>query len=141
LIKKKNISKKSLFCPINLGVNFIDQIRNLENIKNCKFKGIGYPLLFLPFLIRGSDIIGKKILFKFDGNQFVINFGLNILSNFSKKNFPSIAKNVEINFLENLDNFSHIDWKNLYNLSKNTFVDENENLKKSAAGAGLTDND
>ena len=66
---------------------------------------------------------------------------LNILSNFSKKNFPSIAKNVEINFLENLDNFSHIDWKNLYNLSKNTFVDENENLKKSAAGAGLTDND
>ena len=42
LIKKKNISKKSLFCPINLGVNFIDQIRNLENIKNCKFKGIGF---------------------------------------------------------------------------------------------------
>ncbi len=141
LIKKKNISKKSLFCPISLGVNFIDQIRNLENIKNCKFKDIGYPLLFLPFLIRGSDIIGKKILFKFDGYQFVINFSLNILSNFSKKNFPSVAKNVEINFLENLDNFSHIDWKNLYNLSKNTFVDENENLKKSAAGAGITDND
>ena len=33
------------------------------------------------------------------------------------------------------------EWKNLLTLSHNTFVDENEGLKKSAAGAGLTDND
>jgi len=29
----------------------------------------------------------------------------------------------------------------MYKLSTNTFVDETDELKKSAAGAGLTDND
>ena len=33
------------------------------------------------------------------------------------------------------------DWKNLYQLSEKTFVEETESLKKGAAGAGLTDND
>ena len=33
------------------------------------------------------------------------------------------------------------EWKELYRLSEETFVEENESLKKSGAGAGLTDND
>ena len=61
--------------------------------------------------------------------------------NLSEKKFPLIAKKVEINFLENKDSFSEKDWKNLYKLSENTFVEETESLKQGAAGAGLTDND
>ena len=34
-----------------------------------------------------------------------------------------------------------MDWKELYKLSENTFVEETESLKQSGAGAGLTDND
>ena len=45
------------------------------------------------------------------------------------------------NFLENKNNFSEKDWKNLYRLSEETFVDETESSKESSAGAGLTDND
>ena len=37
--------------------------------------------------------------------------------------------------------FSEIEWKELYSLSEDTFVEENESLKKNAAGAGLNDND
>ena len=71
----------------------------------------------------------------------MLNFNLNILSSFKKKEFPSIAKKVEVHFLENNDSFSEKDWKNLYKLSENTFVEETDSLKQGAAGAGLTDND
>ena len=41
----------------------------------------------------------------------------------------------------NENTFNENDWKELYSLSKETFVDESEELKKTAAGAGFTDND
>ena len=83
----------------------------------------------------------KKILFKFDENEFLLNFNVNIFSNFLKKEFPLIAKNVEVSFLENKDTFSDVEWNNLYKLSEDTFVEERDSLKQGAAGAGLTDND
>ena len=141
LIKKKNKSEQSNFCPIILGVSFLDQIKTLETFKRCKFQGIAYPLLLLPFLSRSSEVIGKKILFKFDRNKFLLNFNINISSNFFEKKFPVIAKDIEINILDNEDNFSEPEWKNLYKLSEETFVEETDSLKQSAAGAGLTDND
>ena len=48
---------------------------------------------------------------------------------------------MEITFLDNKNSFSKTDWKNLYRLSENTFVEETDSLKQGAAGAGLTDND
>ena len=141
LIDEKNVCLEFSYCPIILGVSFLDQIRNLELFNECSFKGIAYPILFLPFLSRGSEIIGKKILFVFDDNQFLLNFNINIHSNLIKENYPLLAKKVQINFIDNKDNFSDMDWKNLYKLSENTFVEETESLKKGAAGAGLTDND
>ena len=60
IIKKKNKSKKLYLCPINLGVNFLDQIKNLETLKKITFEKIAYPMLFLPFLSRSSDLIGKE---------------------------------------------------------------------------------
>ena len=141
IIKKKNKSKKLYLCPINLGVNFLDQIKNLETLKKISFEKIAYPMLFLPFLSRSSELIGKRILFKFENNNFLLNFNINILSNLSKKKFPLIAKRAEIIFFENKDSFTEKEWKNLYRLSENTFVEETESLKQEAAGAGLTDND
>ncbi len=140
-INKKNKSKKNSICPITLGVSFLDQIKKIENLKKCVFQDIAYPILFLPFLSRASEIVGKKILFKFDKNEFLLNFNMNISTNFLKKNFPLIAKKTEIIFLENKDSFTNKEWSNLYKLSENTFVEESDSLKKSAAGAGLTDND
>ena len=140
-IKKKNILYKSSLCPISLGICFLDQIKILESFKKINFLNIAYPILFLPFLSRGSDIIGKRILIKFEKNDFLLNFNVNILSKFSKKELPLIAKKVEISFLENKDSFTAKEWNNLYRLSKNTFVEETESLKQGAAGAGLTDND
>ena len=141
IIKKKNKSNKLSLCPVNLGVCFFDQIKKLESLKKITFYKIAYPILFLPFLSRGSEIIGKRILLKFEKNTFLFNFNVNILSKLSKKNFPSIAKKVELSFLENKDSFSEKEWKNLYKLSENIFVDETDSLKQGAAGAGLTDND
>ena len=121
IINQNNKLIKSSYCPINLGVSFLDQVKKLETIERYKFQEIAYPLLLIPFLSRASEIVGKKILLK--------------------EEFPSSAINAEICFLENKDSFSDAEWKNLYKLSENTFVEETDSLKKGAAGAGLTDND
>ena len=141
ILKKKNKSNKYSFCPINLGIRILDQIKTLEKFKKITFHKVSYPILLLPFLSTCSDVIGKKILFKFEKNTFLLNFNVNILSNLSLKKFPLLAKKTEIVFLENKDHFTEKEWKSLYKLSENTFVEETESLKQGAAGAGLTDND
>ena len=141
LIIENNISDKYPYCPIILGINFLDQIRTLEKFKKITFNKISFPLLLLPFLSRSSEIIGKKINIKFDKIEFLLNLNVNISSNLLDKNCPEIANNVEINIIENKDNFTEQEWKSLYKLSEETFVDETESLKQGAAGAGLTDND
>ena len=83
----------------------------------------------------------KKILVKFDKNQFLLNFNINISSNLLKEEFPLVASNAEVSFVDNKDSFTEEEWKSLYKLSENTFVDETDSLKQGAAGAGLTDND
>ena len=140
-INKNNKSNKSFYCPIILGVSILDQVKSIESLKKCKFQGVAYPLLLLPFLSRSSEIIGKKILFKFDKNEFLLNFNINISSNLLIEKFPTEANIVEISFLDNKDTFTDTEWSSLYKLSENTFVEETDSLKKGAAGAGLTDND
>jgi hypothetical protein len=141
IINQINKSDKSLYCPIMLGVSFLDQIKKLETLKKCSFQGIAYPILLLPFLSRCSEIIGKKIFLEFEENKFLLNFNLSISSNYFQQELPIKSDNTEIIFLENKDNFSDVEWKNLYKLSENTFVEETDSLKQGAAGAGLTDND
>jgi hypothetical protein len=141
IINQINKSDKSFYCPIMLGVSFLDQIKKLETLKKCSFQGIAYPILLLPFLSRCSEIIGKKIFLEFEENKFLLNFNLSISSNYFQQELPIKSDNTEIIFLENKDNFSDVEWKNLYKLSENTFVEENDSLKQGAAGAGLTDND
>ena len=141
LIDEENQPQKNTFCPINLGVSFLDQIRSIEIFNSCSIKDIAYPILFLPFLSRASEVIGKKILFNFDNNKFLLNFNVSISSSLNEEQYPLLAKNAKINFLDNKDNFSELEWKNLYKLSEETFVEETDSLKQGAAGAGLTDND
>ena len=141
LINENNKCLNFSYCPIILGVSFLDQIENLEKIKKINFSKIAFPLLFLPFLSRSSEVIGKKISFKFEKNEFLLNINVNIATNLLNENCPNVATNAEVKILENNDNFMEQDWKSLYQLSEKTFVEETESLKKGAAGAGLTDND
>ena len=141
LINKDNNSDKLSYCPIILGVSFLDQIKTLEKFNKITFNKISFPLLILPFLSRSSEIIGKKIHIKFNQYEFLLNLNVNISSNLLNHDCPIVANNPEINILENKDNFSEQDWKNLYKLSEETFVEETDSLKRGAAGAGLTDND
>ena len=141
LIKEKNETSKSKFCPIIAGVSFLDQVGNLKNINEIKFTNIAYPILFLPFVSRASEVIGKRIHLKLDNKEFIMNFNNSISYNFFKSEIIELSEVISINILENKDTFSEIEWKELYKLSENTFVEENESLKQSGAGAGLTDND
>ena len=141
LIKEKNETSKSKFCPIIAGVSFLDQIGNLKDINEIKFTNIAYPILFLPFVSRASEVIGKRIHLKLDNKEFIMNFNNSISYNFFKSEIIELSEVISINILENKDTFSEIEWKELYKLSENTFVEENESLKQSGAGAGLTDND
>ena len=64
-----------------------------------------------------------------------------LYSNFLNDGITTIGNNIVIKFLENKDLFKENEWKELYKLSEDTFVEENESLKQSGAGAGLIDND
>ena len=141
LIIKDNKISKFEYCPIIAGTSFLDQIRSLEILNEIKLEKIAYPLLVLPFVSRASELIGKRIFLKFDNNEFLLNFNNNIYSNFKKNEIIELGNIVNIKFLENEDSFNENEWNQLYKLSENTFVEENESLKQTGAGAGLTDND
>jgi len=141
LINKDNKTAKSKFCPIIAGTSFLDQIKSLENLNEIKFEKIAYPLLFLPFVSRASEVIGKRLLLKFDEKEFLLNFNNNIFSNFLKNEIIKIANVVLIKFLENSDSFSEKEWNEIYKISEDTFVEESESSMQRGAGAGLTDND
>tara|TARA_B110000027_G_scaffold42742_1_gene46979 strand:+ start:561 stop:1172 length:612 start_codon:yes stop_codon:yes gene_type:complete len=141
LINEKNEPSLEAYCPIILGISFLDQIKSVENFKIIKFKNIIYPVIFLSFLSRASEISGKKIYARFDKNETLLNLNVNICSSFFNQEFPNFANEIEIKFLNNEDNFTESEWNSLYELVENTFVEESESSKEGAAGAGLTDND
>ena len=140
-IEKKNKTKDKELCPIYSGIAFLDRCLELEKLKSLKFYNVSYPLLMLPFISRASEMMSKKILVQFDKSSFLLNFDKSIFSKNIEKQAQSIAKVVNIEFMENKNSFSKQDWKELYKLSEETFVDESDSLKKTGAGAGLTDND
>ena len=141
-ITKENKPQSKEFCPIHCGVVFLDNCKMLETLKSIKFFNVSYPLLLLPFLSRASDILGKKIYVQYEENNFLLNFDKTIFSkNIKNDQVISLAKEVSIEFLENNNSFSDQEWKELYKLSEETFVEETDSLKAKGAGAGLTDND
>ena len=140
-IEKKNKTDDKELCPIYSGIAFLDRCLELEKLKSLKFYNVSYPLLMLPFISRASEIMSKKILVQFDNSSFLLNFDKSIFSKNIEKQVQSQAKIANIEFMENKNSFSEQDWKELYKLSEETFVEESDSLKKSAAGAGLTDND
>ncbi len=140
-IEKENKSDNKELCPIYSGVAFLDRCLELEKLKSLKFYNVSYPLLMLPFFSRASEIMSKKILVQYDNTSFLLNFDKSIFSKNIDKQAQPLANVVSIEFMENKNSFSEQDWKELYKLSEETFVDESDSLKKSGAGAGLTDND
>ncbi len=141
LINKDNEANKNGYCPIIAGLNCLDQIRTIDNLNEITFKKVAYPLLFLPFISRSSEVIGKRIFLKIDDSEFLLNFNNNIYSNHAKNEIIETAENIYLKVLENRDSFEEKEWNELYKLSEETFVEENDSLKQSGAGAGLTDND
>jgi len=141
LISETNNSQKIPYCPIILGTNFLDQVSLLINIYEIQFKNVAFPLLLLPFVSRASEMIGKRIFIKIDEKEFLLNFNQSIYSNYLKSEILENSKLIKINFIENKNTFKENEWKELYKLSEDTFVDETDSLKASGAGAGLTDND
>ena len=138
-IGKENKNRE--LCPIYCGVAFLDQCKQLEILKTIKFYNINYPILILPFVSKASEILGKKLLLRFDKSSFLLNFNKSILSQNVEKEIIVLASEISIEFIENKNSFSEREWKELYKLSEKTFVEESESLKTKGAGAGLIDND
>tara|TARA_Y100001935_G_scaffold214518_1_gene185679 strand:- start:23 stop:634 length:612 start_codon:yes stop_codon:yes gene_type:complete len=141
IVSKNNISENNFHCPISSGIGFLDQIKSLEKLNSVKFNKIAYPILFLSFVSRASEVLGKKILLKMDEKEFILNFNQSIFGNYYKNEIWENANTVLINFLDNNNSFSEEEWKDMTKLANATFVDESDELKEKSAGAGLTDND
>ena len=78
LISEINETSYEAYCPIVLGISFLDQIKSVESYKLIKFKKIAYPIIFLSFLSRASEISGKKIHVRLDQNEILLNLNVNI---------------------------------------------------------------
>ena len=140
LVSKEN-SSKIPYCPIIAVINFLDQVNNLEELEEIKFDNLGFPILFIPFVSRASEIIGKRIFLTIDEKEFLLNFNQSIYSNYLSSDVLEKSDQIKIKFIENKNMFNEEDWQELYKLSEDTFVEETDKLKQNAAGAGLTDND
>ena len=141
LITDTNISNKIPYCPLITGVNFMDQIHTLEKYNKITFNNMAYPILLVPFISRSSEIIGKRLSLKVENETFLLNFNQSIHFKSNLSNLKDKVDILEIEFVKNENTFDEKDWEELYKISEETFVKENENLKNTAAGAGLTDND
>ena len=140
LVSKEN-SSKIPYCPIIAGTSFLDQINNIEELGEIKFENLSFPILFIPFISRASEVIGKRIFLTIDEKEFLLNFNQSIYSNYLSGDILEKGDQIKIKFIDNKNMFSEKEWEELYKLSEDTFVEETEKLKQSAAGAGLTDND
>ena len=118
-----------------------DQSIHLKDANNIQINNLGFPLLFIPFVSRTSEIIGKRIFLKIDNKEFLFNFNQAVYSNYLSGDIVEKGEKTELKFMENNNLFSEEEWSELYKLSEDTFVEETDELKQSAAGAGLTDND
>ncbi len=134
-------SSNGFYCPIVAGLNFFDQSIVLNKYNEINISNLAYPLLFLPFVSRASEMIGKRIFVKMDSKEFLFNFNQSIYSNYLSSEIIEKTENINLKFIENKNTFSKKEWSELYILSEKTFVDESEELKIKGAGAGLTDND
>ena len=140
LFSKSNISKKH-YCPIIAGVNFFDQSSTISDLNYLEISNLAFPLLFIPFVSRTSEILGKRIFLKIDNKEFLFNFNQSIYSNYLSGEIVEKSEKINLQFIENKNSFSESEWSELYKISENTFVEETEESKQKAAGAGLTDND
>ena len=113
----------------------------LDKKNNIQISNVAFPILFLPFVSRASEIIGKRIFLKIEEKEFLLNLNQSIYSNYLKNEVLEICNTINISFIENNNSFNENEWKELYKLSEDTFVEETDSLKIGAAGAGLTDND
>ena len=141
-IKSQNKINNESLCPILTGVSLIDDFKNIEILKEINFYNVSFPLLMIPFISRLSFLIGKRVSIEIDEYKFKFNLDKYMFSNSDINSLIlEHAKNVRITVFENEDSFSQEVWDELYALSTDTFVEENEKLKSTAAGAGLEDND
>ena len=141
-IKSQNKINNESLCPILTGVSLIDDFKNIEILKEINFYNVNFPLLMIPFISRLSFLIGKRVSIEIDEYKFKFNLDKYMLSNSDINSLIlENTKNVKIEVFENEDSFSQEVWDELYALSTDTFVEENEKLKSTAAGAGLEDND
>jgi hypothetical protein len=142
VIESQNKIDNESLCPILTGICLIDDFKNIEILKEIIFYNVSFPLLMIPFISRLSFLIGKRVSIEIDGYNFKFNLDKYMFSNSDINSLIlENAKNVRITVFENEDSFSQEVWDELYKLSTDTFVEENEKLKSTAAGAGLEDND
>ena len=142
VIKTQNKIDNQSLCPILTGVSLIDDFKNIEILKEINFYNVNFPLLMIPFISRLSFLIGKRVSIEIDEYKFKFNLDKYMFSNSDINSLIlENAENVRITVFENEDSFSQEVWDELYELSTDTFVEENEKLKSTAAGAGLEDND
>ena len=80
----KSNRPQNFYCPIKLGLSFFDQSISIQELNDIEIEKMAYPLIFLPFVSRSSEITGKRIFLKIDQKEFLLNFNQSIYSKLFK---------------------------------------------------------
>jgi hypothetical protein len=135
--KEKN---QKYLCPIHFGLFFLDQSHKTDNQLTFQFSNILEPLLIIPFLIKAAQ--KNLISFDFKSNEFKFFIGSGKIISLDTNKIPHQSNDITLEISnQRIKQYSDETWDRLYNMSLETFVEENEEKKLLGAGAGLTDND
>jgi hypothetical protein len=135
-----NEKNQKYLCPIHFGLFFLDQSHKFENQLTFEFLNIQEPLLIIPFLIKTAQ--KNLISFDFKSTEFKFFISSGKIISLDRNKIPHQSNDITLEISnQRIKQYSDETWDQLYNLSLETFVEENEEKKLLGAGAGLTDND
>ena len=96
-----------------------------------KLTNLAFPLLFIPFVSRTSEILGKRIFLKIDNKEFLFNFNQSIYSNYLSGEIVEKSEKINIQFIENKNSFSENEWSELYKISEILSLKKRRRVKKN----------
>ena len=91
----------------------------MASLNEIKFHNLAFPLLFLSFVSRASEVVGKKILLKIDNRKFLLNYNNSIYYNSLDDGIITIGNHISITFLDNVEtHLMKMNGKNFINFQK-----------------------
>ena len=80
--------------------SFFDQSSTISDLNHLEISNLAFPLLFIPFVSRTSEILGKRIFLKIDNKEILFNFNQSIYSNYLSGEIVEKSDKINIQLIQ-----------------------------------------